>query len=51
MDEMLRTMLEFEQNDSRKDSAQIALVAHCLAMLWFLAGDSLKVRPLMTSMH
>ncbi|XP_033943682.1 zinc finger MYND domain-containing protein 12 [Pseudochaenichthys georgianus] len=42
VDEMLRTMLEFEQNDSRKDSAQIALVAHCLAMLWFLAGDSLK---------
>ncbi|XP_034001261.1 zinc finger MYND domain-containing protein 12 [Trematomus bernacchii] len=42
MDKMLRTMLEFEQNDSRKDSAQIALVAHCLAMLWFLAGDSLK---------
>lgn len=43
MNEMLRTMLEFEQNDSRKDSAQIALVAHCLAMLWFLGGDSLKV--------
>ncbi|KAJ4935042.1 hypothetical protein JOQ06_007820 [Pogonophryne albipinna] len=42
VDEMLRTMLEFEQNDSRKDSAEIALVAHCLAMLWFLAGDSLK---------
>ncbi|KAI4824024.1 hypothetical protein KUCAC02_012569 [Chaenocephalus aceratus] len=42
VDEMLRTMLEFEQNDSRIDSAQIALVAHCLAMLWFLAGDSLK---------
>ncbi|XP_044066581.1 zinc finger MYND domain-containing protein 12 isoform X2 [Siniperca chuatsi] len=42
VDEMLRTMLEFEQNDSRKDSAQIALVAHCLAILWFLEGDSLK---------
>ncbi|XP_040901905.1 zinc finger MYND domain-containing protein 12 [Toxotes jaculatrix] len=42
VDGMLRTMLEFEQNDSRKDSAQIALVAHCLAMLWFLGGDSLK---------
>ncbi|KAK5863377.1 hypothetical protein PBY51_000411 [Eleginops maclovinus] len=42
VDDMLRTMLEFEQNDFRKDSAQIALVAHCLAMLWFLAGDSLK---------
>lgn len=43
VDEMLRTMLEFEQNGSRKDSTQIALVAHCLAMLWFLAGDSVKV--------
>ncbi|XP_026223793.1 zinc finger MYND domain-containing protein 12 isoform X2 [Anabas testudineus] len=42
VDEMLRTMLEFEQNGSRKDSTQIALVAHCLAMLWFLAGDSVK---------
>ncbi|XP_070767212.1 zinc finger MYND domain-containing protein 12 [Enoplosus armatus] len=42
VDEMLRAMLDFEQNDSRKDSAQIALVAHCLAMLWFLGGDSLK---------
>ncbi|KAM8862431.1 zinc finger MYND domain-containing protein 12 isoform 2-T2 [Spinachia spinachia] len=39
---MLETMLEFEQNDSRKDPAQIALVAHCLGMLWFLEGDSLK---------
>uniref|UniRef100_A0A3B5A0H2 Zinc finger MYND-type containing 12 n=1 Tax=Stegastes partitus TaxID=144197 RepID=A0A3B5A0H2_9TELE len=38
VDEMLRTMLEFEQ----KDPAQIARVAHCLAMLWFLAGDSRK---------
>lgn len=46
VDEMLRTMLEFEQKDSRKDSAQIALVAHCLAMLWFLGGDFLKVRHL-----
>ncbi len=46
VDETLRTMLEFEQNDSRKDSAQIALVAHCLAMLWFLGGDSLKVSHL-----
>lgn len=45
----LRTMLEFEQGNSRKDSAQIALVAHCLAMLWFLGGDSLKVRHLARS--
>lgn len=44
VDEMLRTMLEFEQNRSGKDSAQIALVAHCLAMLCFLGGDYLKVR-------
>ncbi|XP_068589520.1 zinc finger MYND domain-containing protein 12 [Cebidichthys violaceus] len=40
--DMLKSMLEFEQNYSRKDSAQLALVAHCLAMLWFLGGDSLK---------
>ncbi|TMS15736.1 Zinc finger MYND domain-containing protein 12 [Larimichthys crocea] len=32
----------YSENDSRKDSAQIALVAHCLAMLWFLGGDFLK---------
>ncbi|XP_019944468.2 zinc finger MYND domain-containing protein 12 [Paralichthys olivaceus] len=42
VDEMLRRMLEFEQDDSRKDSAQVALVAHCLAMLWFLEGDNPK---------
>ncbi|XP_041858902.1 zinc finger MYND domain-containing protein 12 [Melanotaenia boesemani] len=42
LDKMLRAILEFEQNDCRKDSAQIALVAHCLAMLWFIGGDSLK---------
>ncbi|XP_051281264.1 zinc finger MYND domain-containing protein 12 [Dicentrarchus labrax] len=42
VDEMLRTMLDFEQNGSRKDSTQIALLAHCLAMLWFLGKDSLK---------
>uniref|UniRef100_A0A3P8R1D4 MYND-type domain-containing protein n=1 Tax=Astatotilapia calliptera TaxID=8154 RepID=A0A3P8R1D4_ASTCA len=33
VDEMLRTMLEFEQKDTRKDPARIAVVAHCLAML------------------
>lgn len=44
MDKMLQTMLEFEQNGSGKDSVQIALVAHCLAMLWFMEGDYLKVR-------
>ncbi|XP_076597973.1 zinc finger MYND domain-containing protein 12 [Chaetodon auriga] len=42
VDKMLRTMLEFEQNDSRRDPAQTALVAHCLAMLWFLGGESVK---------
>lgn len=46
VDKMLNTMLEFVQNDSKKDLAQIALVAHCLAMLWFLGGDSLKVSHL-----
>ncbi|XP_060912965.1 zinc finger MYND domain-containing protein 12 [Labrus mixtus] len=40
--ETLRTILEFWQNDSRNDSGQIALVAHCRAMLEFLGGDSLK---------
>uniref|UniRef100_A0A3Q0SX62 Zinc finger, MYND-type containing 12 n=1 Tax=Amphilophus citrinellus TaxID=61819 RepID=A0A3Q0SX62_AMPCI len=48
VDEMLRTILEFEQKDSRKDRAQIAQVAHCLAMLWFLGGDFLKVSHLAT---
>ncbi|XP_053173910.1 zinc finger MYND domain-containing protein 12 [Scomber japonicus] len=42
VDGMLRTILEIEQNNSRKDSAQIALVAHCLAMLWFLGRDDLQ---------
>ncbi|KAM9855207.1 zinc finger MYND domain-containing protein 12 [Aulostomus maculatus] len=42
VDDMLRTILEFVQNNSKQDSAQIALVAHCLAMLWLLAGDSIK---------
>ncbi|XP_055366364.1 zinc finger MYND domain-containing protein 12 isoform X2 [Betta splendens] len=39
MDEMLRTMLAFQQNDPRNDPTQVALVSHCLAMLWFLGGD------------
>ncbi|CAJ1085486.1 zinc finger MYND domain-containing protein 12 [Xyrichtys novacula] len=42
VDETLRTVLEFWQNEDRKNSGQIALVAHCLAMLWFLGGDSQK---------
>lgn len=40
VDMMLRTVLEFKQNES----AQIVLVAHCLAMLWFLEGDHKKVK-------
>ncbi|KAM4563842.1 zinc finger MYND domain-containing protein 12 isoform 2-T2 [Odontesthes bonariensis] len=43
-DEMLRAILEFVQRYSRKDSTQTALVAHCLAMLWFLGDDSLKAQ-------
>ena len=46
VDGMLRTILEIEQNNSRKDSAQIALVALCLAMLWFLGRDDLQVSHL-----
>ncbi|XP_034551469.1 zinc finger MYND domain-containing protein 12 [Notolabrus celidotus] len=42
VDETLRTILDFWQNNPRKDSGQIALVALCLATLWFLGGDSLK---------
>ncbi|XP_068996860.1 zinc finger MYND domain-containing protein 12 [Embiotoca jacksoni] len=38
VDVMLRTVLEIDQ----KDSSQIALVAHCLAMLWFLGGEYVK---------
>ncbi len=44
VEKMLRTILEFEQKDTRRDSALVALVAHCLAMLWFMGGDSLQVR-------
>ncbi|XP_075898515.1 zinc finger MYND domain-containing protein 12 isoform X2 [Nelusetta ayraudi] len=40
VDMMLRTVLEFKQNES----AQIVLVTHCLAMLWFLEGDHKKVK-------
>ncbi|MED6283237.1 hypothetical protein CHARACLAT_006784 [Characodon lateralis] len=43
MDEMLRAMLEFEQKQFRRDAAQTALLAHCLAMLWLLRGDFQKV--------
>lgn len=40
VDMMLRTVLEFKQNES----AQIVLVTHSLAMLWFLEGDQKKVK-------
>ncbi|KAM4737355.1 zinc finger MYND domain-containing protein 12 isoform 1-T1 [Anableps anableps] len=42
MDEMLRAILEFEHKQARKDIAQIALVAHCLAMLSLIEGDFQK---------
>ncbi|XP_074537952.1 zinc finger MYND domain-containing protein 12 isoform X2 [Halichoeres trimaculatus] len=42
VDATLRAILEFWQANPRRNSGQIALVALCLAMLWFLGGDSLK---------
>ncbi|XP_071394464.1 zinc finger MYND domain-containing protein 12 [Centroberyx affinis] len=42
VDQMLRTMLEVGENDSSQDTAQTALVTHCLAMLCFLGGDPQK---------
>lgn len=50
VDQMFRAMLAFEQNHPMKNSAQIALLAHSLAMLWFLSGDSLKVSHLMLAL-
>lgn len=47
MEEMLRVMLEFEQKQSRRDVNHIALIAHNLAMLWFVSGDLHKVNHLM----
>uniref|UniRef100_A0A3B3UKY2 Zinc finger MYND-type containing 12 n=1 Tax=Poecilia latipinna TaxID=48699 RepID=A0A3B3UKY2_9TELE len=44
MEEMLRVILEFEQKQSRRDAALIALIAHNLAMLWFINGDLHKVK-------
>ncbi|XP_061590850.1 zinc finger MYND domain-containing protein 12 [Cololabis saira] len=40
VDKILRDILEFEQQKFRKDPNQVAMVAHCLAILWFLKGDS-----------
>ncbi|KAM3849957.1 zinc finger MYND domain-containing protein 12, partial [Diretmus argenteus] len=39
---MLRVMLEFAETESGPDGGQAALLAHCLAMLYFLGGDSQK---------
>ncbi|XP_019743505.1 zinc finger MYND domain-containing protein 12 isoform X1 [Hippocampus comes] len=36
---ILRSILEFEQDETRKEPAQVALVAHSLAMLSYLGGD------------
>uniref|UniRef100_A0A087XT98 Zinc finger, MYND-type containing 12 n=1 Tax=Poecilia formosa TaxID=48698 RepID=A0A087XT98_POEFO len=44
MEEMLRVILEFEQKQSRRDAALIALIAHNLAMLWFINGDLHKAQ-------
>ncbi|XP_027867530.1 zinc finger MYND domain-containing protein 12 isoform X2 [Xiphophorus couchianus] len=44
MEEMLRVMLEFEQKQSRRDVNHIALIAHNLAMLWFINGDLHKAQ-------
>ncbi|XP_077432707.1 zinc finger MYND domain-containing protein 12 isoform X2 [Vanacampus margaritifer] len=42
VDKMLRTILEFEQDESQNEPAHVALVAHSLAMLSFLGGDATK---------
>lgn len=44
VDEMLQTVLDFEQSHSRKDQAQVALVSHSLSLLWFVGGDSVKAQ-------
>lgn len=43
VDRTLRAVLESEKQRFGKDPAQIALLAHCLTILWFLKGDSLQV--------
>ncbi|XP_077370742.1 zinc finger MYND domain-containing protein 12 [Festucalex cinctus] len=42
VDKILRTILVFEQHESRNEPAHVALVAHSLAMLSFLGGDATK---------
>nr|ACO08964.1 Zinc finger MYND domain-containing protein 12 [Osmerus mordax] len=41
-DQMLKTMLEVQAQNNKQDVAQIALVTHSLAMLWFLGGSRNK---------
>uniref|UniRef100_A0A3Q2YFE8 Zinc finger, MYND-type containing 12 n=1 Tax=Hippocampus comes TaxID=109280 RepID=A0A3Q2YFE8_HIPCM len=43
---ILRSILEFEQDETRKEPAQVALVAHSLAMLSYLGGDVTRVSHL-----
>ncbi|XP_072304732.1 zinc finger MYND domain-containing protein 12 [Eucyclogobius newberryi] len=42
-DKILQTILDFEQKQIRKEPGLIVLTLHCLAMLWFMAGDRVKV--------
>ncbi|XP_049608861.1 zinc finger MYND domain-containing protein 12 isoform X2 [Syngnathus scovelli] len=42
VDKMLRSILAFEQDETRKEPGIEALVAHALAMLSFLGGDAVK---------
>ncbi|XP_037127834.1 zinc finger MYND domain-containing protein 12 isoform X2 [Syngnathus acus] len=42
VDKMLRSILAFEQDETRKEPGIEALVAHALAMLSFLGGDTVK---------
>uniref|UniRef100_A0A8C6SL56 MYND-type domain-containing protein n=1 Tax=Neogobius melanostomus TaxID=47308 RepID=A0A8C6SL56_9GOBI len=45
VDNMLQTILDFEQCQSIKEHPLIALLLHCLSMMWFMAGDCVKVSP------
>ena len=48
---MLKTMLEVQAQNNKQDVAQIALVTHSLAMLWFLGGSRNKVKALDARVH
>lgn len=43
-DQMLRAMLKVQESNPKQAAAQNTLVAHSLAMLWFLGGSPDKVR-------